>query len=101
MNYLKEYNITEEQIEEIDNYFTKTYGSSDVFKYEVEKVKSILDMFRKLNINNIYDVIMSGSDMFFDTAQSVKRRLDKYPNQEELSKLINADANNLKLVDLI
>lgn len=101
MNYLKEYNITEEQIEEIDNYFTKTYGSSDVFKYEVEKVKSILDMFRDLNINNIYDVIMSGSDMFFDTAQSVKRRLDKYPNQEELSKLINADANNLKLVDLI
>ena len=101
MNYLKEYNITEEQIEEIDNYFTKTYGSSDVFKYEVEKVKSILDMFRDLNINNIYDVIMSGSDMFFDTAQSVKRILDKYPNQEELSKLINADANNLKLVDLI
>ena len=101
MNYLKEYNITEEQIEEIDNYFTKTYGSSDVFKYEVEKVKSILDMFRDLKINNIYDVIMSGSDMFFDTAQSIKRRLDKYPNQEELSKLINADANNLKLVDLI
>lgn len=101
MNYLKEYNITEEQIEEIDNYFTKTYGSSDVFKYEVEKVKSILDMFRDLKINNIYDVIMSGSDMFFDTVASVKRRLDKYPNQEELSKLINADANNLKLVDLI
>ena len=101
MNYLKEYNITEEQINEIDNYFTRIYGSSDVFKYEVEKVRSILDMFQELNINNIYDVIMTGSDMFFDTVQSIKRRIDKYKDKEELSMLINKDANNLKLVDLI
>ncbi len=101
MIYLDEYGINEEQMNNIEKYFTQMYGSCDVFIYEVGKVRSILNMFKDLHINNIYDVIIKGSSMFFDTVESVKRRIDKYPNKEELSKLINENADNLKLVNLI
>ena len=101
MNYLKEYGITDEQIESIDKHFTEVYETPDVLLFEVEKVKEILDIFKSSGINNIYDVIITGSDMFFDTVESVKRRFNSYQNKEELVNLINEDANNLKLVDLI
>ena len=101
MNYLTKFSLTEEQIKNIEKLFDERFHNHDVFLYEVEKVKTILGYFVDLGVNDLYDIIMTAPNMFYDTAISIKMRLDSYSNKEELSRLLNADPYNLLLVNLL
>ena len=81
MNYLKDYNISLEQI----NY-----------------LKENLDNKQKDNfIYNNDKIIITSPNMFFDTIDSIKKRINNYENKEEIKKLLNEDALNLHLIGLL
>lgn len=101
MKYLEDYDVTEEQIEIIKNVLKESDVDEDIFIYSPEKVCKILDLFKGIGVNNIFNVIVTSPAMFYDTVSSIKARLDSYCNNEELAKLINEDPYNLSIVDLI
>ena len=101
MNYLKKYGITLEQIEEIKDVLNENNVNIDIFEYDPEKVIAILNLFTSIGVNNIYEIIITSPSMFCDTIKSIELRLNSYEDKEELVKLLNDDANNLYLVDLM
>ncbi len=101
MNYLKNYNLSDEQINNIEKLIKERGQNIDTFKYDPEKITSILDLFVSIGVSNIYGIITTNPSMFRDTVRSVKNRINKYGDKNELAKLLNEDANNLSLVGLI
>lgn len=97
MDYLKDYNITEEEIDNLD----QVLDDIDLLLYEPEKIIEILDMFKEIGVKNFYDLIVCGYSMFYDTVSSIKTRIDNYEDSNKLASLINKDAHNLVLADLI
>ena len=101
MNYLKNYNLSDEQINNIEKLIKERGQNIDTFKYDPEKITSIIDLFVSIGVSNIYGIITTNPSMFRDTVRSVKNRINKYGDKNELAKLLNEDANNLSLVGLI
>ena len=101
MNYLKEYNITEQQIEKIKAILNENNINIDIFEFNQEKIIAILDLFKSIGVNNLYEIIITSPSMFCDTIKSIELRLNNYENKQELAELLNEDATNLFLVDLI
>ena len=101
MNYLKNYNLSDEQINNIEKLIKERGQNIDTFKYDPEKITSILDLFISMGVTNIYGIITTSPSMFRDTVRSVKNRINKYEDKNELARLLNEDANNLSLVGLI
>ena len=101
MNYLKDYNITDEQIKDIENELKKRNIDINLFIYDPEKIIAVLDIFKDIGVNNFFDIIMTSPSMFCDTIRSIKLRLDSYENKNELAQLLNEDASNLFIVDLM
>ena len=101
MNYLKNYNITDEQIKDIERILNESNVNVDLFIYDPEKIISILNLFVEIGVTNLYDIIITSPSMFCDTIRSIKLRIDNYGNKAELAKLLNEDAANLFLADLM
>ena len=101
MDYLKNYNLSDEQINNVERAIKERGVNIDIFKYDPEKIISILDLFVSLGVTNIYGIITSNPSLFRDTVGSVKNRIDKYENKNELARLLNEDSNNLSLIGLI
>ena len=101
MNYLKNYNLSDEQINNIEKLIKERGQNIDTFKYDPEKITSIIDLFVSIGVSIIYGIITTNPSMFRDTVRSVKNRINKYGDKNELAKLLNEDANNLSLVGLI
>jgi hypothetical protein len=101
MNYLNDYNITNEQIEDIKKVFDKAEVNVDIFMYNEEKIKRILDIFKNLGIKNLYDIIITNPYMFYDTVSSIESKINGYKDKNELARLINEDPNNLDIVHLL
>lgn len=100
MEYLKLYNFTDNQIDYLKKFLTEN-GTIENFEYNEKAIRDILDLFQILGIKNLYNIIVANPFLFYDTKESVKRRIDKYPNKKVLSFLINLDINNLKLIDML
>ena len=100
MNYLKDYNITEEEIKNIKEVLTEAEVNIDIFLYNEEKVKTILDLFVNLGVKNIYDIIITNPYMFYDTISSIETKINGYKDKKELARLINEDPNNLEIIHL-
>ena len=101
MNYLKDYNLSEEQIKNIENAIKEHNVSIDIFKYDPEKVIEILNLFLSIGVTNLYNIIITNPSMFCDTVSSIKNRINKYENKYELARLLNDDALNLNLIGLL
>ena len=101
MSYLKNYNLSDKQINNIEKLIKERGQNIDTFKYDPEKIISILDIFVSIGVNNIYGIIVANPSMFRDTIVSIKNRISKYLDKNELARLLNEDANNLSLVGLI
>lgn len=101
MDYLKNYNITDSQINILSKAICEFEGLIDTFKYEPEKVMSILDMFTSIGVTDIYSIIITNPTMFADTVDSVKNRINSFEDKQELARLLNEDSNNLSLVGLL
>lgn len=100
MEYLKEYGITSEEIESIKKIVEVAEVNIDIFLYNEEKVKAILDLFKNIGVKNLYEVIITNPYMFYDTVRSIEVRINGYRNKEELARLINEDPGNLSLIQL-
>ncbi len=100
MNYLKEYNITDVEILNIKKILDKAEVNIDIFLYNEEKVKSILNLFRNIGVNNFYEIIITNPYMFYDTVRSIEIKINGYKDKFELARLINEDANNLDIIHL-
>ena len=100
MNYLTKYNITLDEIENIKRILEVAEVNIDIFEFDEEKVTKILDLFHDIGVNNLYEIIITNPYMFYDTVDSIKRKIDDYPNKSELARLLNSDPTNLELIDL-
>ena len=100
MDYLKKYNLTEEQIEEIEKNIDNSCAQKEFFIYESERVIKILDLFSSIGIENIYGILIINPELFAEDYDFIERMINSYENKDELVKLINEDANNLKLIGL-
>ena len=69
MNYLKEYNIKEEEIINIEKVLDAAEVNIDIFLYNEDKVKRILDLFKNIGVKNLYEVIITNPYMFYDTVK--------------------------------
>lgn len=101
MNYLGRYNIKVEQIENILRVLEDKGIDKDIFVYDPEKIIEILDLFVEIGVTNLYELIIMSPSMFCDTVKSIKIRIDSYNDKVELARLLNEDAANLFLVDLM
>ena len=100
MNYLKEYNISDEEIENIKKVLDKAEVSIDIFLYNEEKVRSILDLFKNIGVTNLYDIIITNPYMFCDTVRSIESKINGYKDKNELARLLNEDPYNLEIIHL-
>ncbi len=100
MNYLTKYNITLDEIENIKRVLEVAEVNIDIFMYNEEKIMKILDLFYDMGVNNIYDIIITSPYMFYDNVDSIKRKIDYYPDKLELARLLNEDPTNLDLINL-
>ncbi len=100
MNYLKEYGITDEQIKNIEKILEVAEVNIDIFLYNEEKVKEILNLFKNIGVNNFYDIIITNPYMFYDTVRSIATKINGYRDKNELARLINEDPNNLEIIHL-
>lgn len=100
MDYLKEYGITDDEIESIKKTLDKAEVNLDIFLFNKEKVKSILDLFKNIGVRNYYDIIITNPYMFYDTVKSISTKINGYKDKFELAKLINEDPNNLDIIHL-
>ncbi len=101
MNYLKEYNITDDEINNIKKILEQAEVNIDIFLYNEEKVKKILDLFKNIGVRNFYDIIITNPYMFYDTVSSIESKINGYKDKQELARLINEDPNNLDIVHLL
>lgn len=76
IDYLKNYNLTEEQIKVIKENITLI----QIQELELleENVCKMLDYLKSLNINNIYNLIMYRSDLCFLELDEFKKILNNY-----------------------
>ena len=101
MNYLKEeYNITDEEIENIVKVLDAAEVNIDIFKYNSEKVIAILDLFKNIGVTNIYEIIITNPYMFYDPVKNIQVRINAYKDKQQLARMLNQDARNLDLIGL-
>jgi hypothetical protein len=101
MDYLKEYNITDDELKDIEVFIKNSSVSIDMFKFNQKDIKEKLDVFKNMGITNFYGILMTRPSLFCDTVESIEKRLNSYENKNELVALINEDAENLQLVGLL
>ena len=101
MDYLKKYNLTDEQINNIRNVILERNIDIDIFEYNEEEIMSMLDLFTSIGVTNIYGIMIENPDLFRDTYSSIERRINAYPDKSELARLLNENAENLKLIGML
>lgn len=101
MNYLISYGLSPEEVETVEKVIEKSNINKDIFEYDFEKIIEILNIFTDHGITNYFGILTTSPSLFCDTPKSIEDRLNSYGNKEELAKLINENADNLALVDLI
>ena len=101
MDYLKDYNLSDEQITEFLSVIEERDLSESNFRFNIPKIREILDIFIDLGVNNIYELLINAPEIFYASVSSIKKKIDSYPDKDELARLINDDIYNLALIKLI
>ena len=84
MEYLKEYNLSEEDIKDI----ISNIDFSDTIELDLhkDKVCDILDYFKSKNIINIKELLMYKTEIFYSSLEYLKRKIDTL-DTDSLNKL--------------
>lgn len=96
MEFLKEYNFTDDEIMEIEN--NNHNMVVDYFIHNKENVISVIDYFKNIGIVLNKDMFKYRLDIFSRNIDSIREVISMY-NVEVLVKLINDDIINLELLD--
>lgn len=95
MNFLREYDITDEVIEQI-----RTNNDSSIIQsliYNEQNVGKIINYFKEINIEVIDELLISRPELFTIDLSKIKREINKY-NVEILVNLINEDINSINFI---
>ena len=97
MEYLKKFNLTDDDIKKIYNSIDEMDINEITMKEE--KIEKILKYFISIGITNIKDIIIYKTYLLYDDLENIKEKIDKYGNNN-IIKLINEDAVNFDLIGL-
>lgn len=95
MNFLREYDITDEVIEQI-----RTNNDSSIIQsliYNEQNVGKIINYFKEINIEVIDELLISRPELFTIDLSKIKSEINKY-NVEILVNLINEDINSINFI---
>ena len=97
MEYLTKYNLTTEDIKDINN----SIDEDDKLELELneERVSSIIDYFLSIGLTNIKDIIITKPNLFYDDVNSIKMRIEKYSNTN-IIELLKEDPINFDLIGM-
>ena len=95
MNFLREYDITDEVIEQIrENNDTSIIQA---LIYNEQNVGKIINYFKEINIEVIDELLVSRPELFTVDVSKIKSEINKY-NVEILVNLINEDINSINFI---
>ena len=95
MNFLREYDITDEVIEQIrENNDTSIIQA---LIYNEQNVGKIINYFKEINIEVIDELLISRPELFTIDLSKIKSEINKY-NVEILVNLINEDINSINFI---
>lgn len=95
MNFLREYDITDEVIEQI-----RENNDSSIIQaliYNEQNVGKIINYFKEINIEVIDELLISRPELFTVDVSKIKSEINKY-NVEILVNLINEDINSINFI---
>lgn len=95
MNFLREYNITDEVIEQIRENNDSSVIQSVI--YNEQNVGKIINYFKEINIEVIDELLISRPELFTVDISKIKSEINKY-NVEILVNLINEDINSINFI---
>ena len=95
MNFLREYDINDEVIEQI-----RENNDSSIIQaliYNEQNVGKIINYFKEINIEVIDELLISRPELFTVDVSKIKSEINKY-NVEILVNLINEDINSINFI---
>ena len=95
MNFLREYDITDEVIDQI-----RINNDSSIIQsliYNEQNVGKIINYFKEINIEVIDELLISRPELFTIDLSKIKSEINKY-NVEILVNLINEDINSINFI---
>ena len=95
MNFLREYDITDEVIEQIRENNDSSIIQSVI--YNEHNVGKIINYFKEINIEVIEELLISRLELFTVDLSKIKSEINKY-NVEILVNLINEDINSINFI---
>ena len=95
MNYLREYDITDEVIEKIKKNNDKSIVQKLI--YDEINVGNVINYLKSINIEVIDDLLISRPEFFSVDCEKIKKEFNKY-NKEVLVNLINEDLNAINFL---
>ena len=95
MNFLREYDITDEVIEQIRENNDSSIIQSVI--YNEHNVGKIINYFKEINIEVIDELLISRPELFTVDVSKIKSEINKY-NVEILVNLINEDINSINFI---
>ena len=95
MNFLREYDITDEVIEQIRENNDSSIIQSVI--YNEQNVGKIINYFKEINIEVIDELLISRLELFTIDVSKIKSEINKY-NVEILVNLINEDINSINFL---
>ena len=97
MEYLKKFNLTSEDINDIVN----TIDEQDIMELEFneERVASIMEYLVSLGIKDIKNILIYKTNIFYDDLESIKRRFDEYTGIDIID-VINENLINFDLIGI-
>lgn len=91
MDYLKVFNLTKEDLKEIENSISDI-DYSELSMHE-ERVIKIIKFLRSKNIKNIKDLLINKTELFYENLDYIKSIFENIDSK--MIESINEDANNL------
>ena len=95
MNFLREYDITDEVIDQIRENNDSSIIQSVI--YNEQNVGKIINYFKEINIEVIDELLISRPELFTVDIVKIKSEINKY-NVEILVNLINEDINSINFI---
>ena len=89
MDYFKNYGLTDEDIEEIEEFLS----DDDINNYYISELKviEIIDYLKSIGIKNIKDILKYKSNIFYESVNNIKKNIKKDPI---IISLINENIQN-------
>lgn len=96
MNYLKDYNLTDQDLLDIE----EKVDEEDIFEISnnKERVQKIIDFLLSIGITNIKDILIFKSEMFYDDVETIKDKLLEC--DRSMINLINENVFNFDLIGI-